>query len=234
MRDLNASEIRVLGALIEKKLTTPDQYPLSLNALVNACNQKSNRDPVLDLSEQEVQSTLDELCALNLVVRVTFGTRVAKYQHRFCNTEFSRLHLTPPELAIVCCLFLRGPQTPGELRTRTQRLHEFSNVEQVEASLKELQEDRDSPLLKKLDREPGRRESRFMHLFGGEREGEEALSTSSQGNVVSGLNSKVDIPTMNMDVPPVNTERIANLEAQIKLMQEDIDLLKKQWAELNS
>src|SRR5579871_6095228 len=137
--ELTALEARVIGCLIEKAITTPDQYPLSLNALVNACNQKSNRDPVLDLSESEVQQTLDGLSRKHLVMEKSgFGSRVPKYQHRFCNTEFGNLVLDPQELAVVCELLLRGPQTPGELRGRASRMAPFSEVSETEATLTRL------------------------------------------------------------------------------------------------
>src|ERR1700746_3476695 len=121
--ELAPIEARVIGCLIEKQITTPDQYPLSLNALVNACNQKSNRDPVMSADEAEIQNTLDHLIRKHLVIdKSGFGSRVPKFQHRFCNTEFGTLKFTPQELAIVCELLVRGPQTPGELRTRAARI----------------------------------------------------------------------------------------------------------------
>jgi len=130
--ELTAIEARVIGCLIEKQITTPDQYPLSLNALVNACNQKSNRDPVLELDERTVQQTLDDLGRKHFVVEKSgFGSRVPKYQHRFCNTEYGTLKLDPQELAIVCELLLRGPQTPGELRSRAARMAPFTDVSEV-------------------------------------------------------------------------------------------------------
>ncbi|WP_198950925.1 YceH family protein [Paraferrimonas haliotis] len=166
--NLTLNQTRVIGCLIEKSITTPDQYPLSLNALTNACNQKSNRDPVLALSESEVQQTVDELVKKRLVNDVSsFGARVSKYQHRFCNTEFGDLQLTEQELAIICLMFLRGLQTPGELRTRSNRLAEFSDVAQVESCLTELAA-RQPALVVKLQREPGKRESRYGHCFSGE------------------------------------------------------------------
>ena len=120
---LSSQEARVIGSLIEKQITTPEQYPLSLNALVLACNQKSNRDPVLELTEQAVKELIDALGGKHLVIEKTgFGSRVPKYQQHFCNTEFSALQFTPQERAILCELLLRGPQTPGELRSRTNRL----------------------------------------------------------------------------------------------------------------
>lgn len=165
--ELDALEARVIGCMIEKQVTTPDQYPLSLNALVSACNQKSNRDPVMSLDEPTVQRTLDALSRKHLVLeRSGFGSRVPKYQHLFCNTEYGSLKFSPQELAIVCELLLRGPQTPGELRSRASRMASFADVSEVEAALQGLLE-REPPLAARLAREPGRRESRYMQLFGG-------------------------------------------------------------------
>jgi uncharacterized protein YceH (UPF0502 family) len=170
--DLTALEARVIGCLIEKAITTPDQYPLSLNALTNACNQKSNRDPVLDLNERTVQDTLDALARKHLVMeRSGFGSRVPKYQHRFCNTGFGSLEFSPQETAILCELLLRGPQTPGELRSRASRMAEIREVGEVEAALSRLAAREDGPFVVRLAREPGRRESRFAHLLGGTPEG---------------------------------------------------------------
>jgi uncharacterized protein len=166
---LTVLEARVIGCLIEKQITTPDQYPLSLNALVNACNQKTNRDPVLELDERTVQQTVDDLGRKHLVVEKSgFGSRVPKYQHRFCNTEYGTLKLDPQELAIVCELLLRGPQTPGELRGRASRMAPFTDVSEVEAALTRLSEREDGPFVTRLAREAGRRESRYAHLFAGE------------------------------------------------------------------
>lgn len=162
---LNLHEARVIGALIEKAITTPDHYPLSLNALVNACNQRSNRDPVMELDEATVQHTLDTLKRRYLVSdKAGYGSRVSKYQHRFCNSEFGGLQLNPAELAIVCELLLRGPQTPGELRSHGERLHAFSGIDEVESALTSLLE-REEPLVQRLPREPGKREIRYRQLF---------------------------------------------------------------------
>jgi len=166
--ELAPIEARVIGCLIEKQITTPDQYPLSLNALVNACNQKSNRDPVISADDAEIQATLDHLIRKHLVIEKSgFGSRVPKYQHRFCNTEFGPLKFTPQELAIVCELLVRGPQTPGELRTRAARMASFSEVGQVETALETLSSRADGPFVVRLPREPGRRDSRYAHLFSG-------------------------------------------------------------------
>ncbi len=167
--ELTPTQARVIASLIEKQITTPDQYPLSLNALVNACNQKSNRDPVMELDERTVQSTLDALSKKHFTVEKSgFGSRVPKYQHRFCNTEYGTLKFTPQELAIVTELLLRGPQTPGELRSRASRMAAFGDVSEVEAALDQLSTRSDGPFVVKLSREPGRRESRYAHLFSGE------------------------------------------------------------------
>jgi uncharacterized protein YceH (UPF0502 family) len=166
--ELSPIEARIIGCLIEKQITTPDQYPLSLNALVNACNQKSNRDPVMSADEAEIQTTLDQLIRKHLVIEKSgFGSRVPKYQHRFCNTEYEPLKFTPQELAIVCELLVRGPQTPGELRTRAARMASFSEVGQVETALESLSSRADGPFVVRLSREPGRRDSRYAHLFSG-------------------------------------------------------------------
>ncbi|GAA0830590.1 MAG: DUF480 domain-containing protein [Marinomonas sp.] len=164
--DINQIEMRIIGCLIEKEITTPDQYPLSVNALVNACNQKSSREPVTSYTELEIQDAVDELVERGLVTQVSAShSRVSKYQHRFCNTEFSDLQLSQAELAIVCLLFVRGAQTPGELRSRSGRLHNFQNREEVESALKALQDKTGGPYVQALPREPGKRESRYQECF---------------------------------------------------------------------
>lgn len=166
---LSAPALRVLGCLMEKQVTTPEQYPLSLNGVVTACNQKSNREPVMNLSEGEVQEQLDQLVKKHLVTSNNgFGQRVAKYEQRFCNSAFGKLQLNNAEVAILTLLFLRGAQTPGELRTRSGRLHEFADVSEVEHTLERLTEHEEGAMVLRLSREPGKRENRFMHLFGGE------------------------------------------------------------------
>lgn len=160
---LTAIEQRVIGCLLEKQSTTPEHYPLSLNALTNACNQKSNREPVLALSETQVQEALDELIAQRLVTMDEgLSGRVTKFAHRFCNTEFGNLQLTEQQRAIICLMLLRGSQTPGELRTRSNRLAEFNNVAQVESALNDLIA---KEHVIKHPREAGKRESRYSHLF---------------------------------------------------------------------
>lgn len=167
--ELSPLEARVIGCLIEKEVTTPDYYPLTLNSLTAAVNQKSNREPVLSLSDAEVQDVVSELISRRLVSDESgFNSRASKFQHRFCNTEFGDLKLNAQELGIVCCLLLRGPQTPGELRTRTNRLCSFNDVKETEAVLERLAARESGPLVVKLPREPGKRESRYQHLFSGE------------------------------------------------------------------
>ena len=166
---LTLHETRVIGCLVEKEITTPEQYPLSLNALTNACNQKSNRDPVLALDEAEVQQIVDQLSRQRLVSQQSgYGNRVPKYQHLFCNTTFGTLKFSPHELSVVCELFLRGPQTPGELRSRASRMCPFGDVTEVEAVLDALATREDGPYVVRLAREPGKREARYAHLFSGE------------------------------------------------------------------
>ena len=136
MITLSAQQCRVIGVMLEKETTTPEQYPLSVNAITAGCNQKSNREPVMSLSENDWQNTVDELVQMNqLMVDQKASSRVNKYFHRFCNTEFGNLQFTAQQRAIICVLFLRGPQTPGELRTRTNRLADFADVNEVEVVL---------------------------------------------------------------------------------------------------
>jgi uncharacterized protein len=164
--ELTPEQARIIGVLLEKESTTPEQYPLSLNALTLGCNQKSNREPVMDLTEAEVQRGLDELQQKKAIFCLNNpGSRVSKYKHRFCNTEFSDLQLSEGQRAVLCVLLLRGAQTPGELRTRTQRLADFDDVEQVEQCLRSLQDYKGNALVMKLAREPGKRESRYAQLF---------------------------------------------------------------------
>lgn len=167
--ELSPLEARVIGCLMEKQVATPDQYPLSLNALVNACNQRSNRDPVLDLEERDVQAVVDGLVRKQLVMEKSgFGSRVPKYHQLFCNTQFGSLKFSPAQTAIVCELLLRGPQTPGELRSHAARLAPLSDVAQVETELEELMTRPEGPFVTRLAREPGRREARYAQLFTGE------------------------------------------------------------------
>lgn len=211
--ELTPLEARVLGCLIEKEITTPEQYPLSLNALTNACNQKSNREPVLDLGESEVQALLDGLIAKYHVNEAGgHGSRVPKYQHRFCNTTYGTLKFTPQELAIVCELFLRGPQTPGELRSRASRLAPFRDAMQVEETLDHLASREDGPYVVKLAREPGKRESRYAHTFCGDAVPEASLPTPAPETADDGRVAALE-------------ERVADLEAQVAELRQRIDAM---------
>jgi len=205
-------EARVIGCLIEKQITTPDQYPLSLHALVNACNQKSNRDPVMSAAETAIQSTLDDLIRKHLVIEKSgFGSRVPKYQHRFCNTEFGPLKFTPQELAIVCELLVRGPQTPGELRTRAARMASFSEVGQVETALEGLSSRADGPFVVRLPRERGRRESRYAHLFSGAG----AIPASREDASVGPSTASAPAPS-----------RLERLEEEVRQLKEELKDIK--------
>ena len=214
--ELTAIEARVIGCLIEKEVTTPDQYPLSLNALTNACNQKSNREPVMSLSEADVLDAVDALIERRLVSDESgFNSRVSKYQHRFCNTEFGDLQLTEQEKGIVCCMLLRGAQTPGEIRTRTNRLATFNDVKEVENVLEHLANDEKGPLVVKLPREAGKRESRYMHLFCGEVDVSElAVATTAPSSAGS--------------------ERITQLEQEVAELREELAALREQVESLLS
>ncbi len=161
-------EARIIGCLMEKSVITPEQYPLTLNALVNACNQKSSREPVMNLDKGVVHRCVRELATRNLVlVEENFRSGVEKYTQRFCNTPFGDHQFDAPEFAIVCLLLLRGPQTPGELRARSGRLHEFDDNAAVIDALGGLLERDGGALVVKLPRTPGRKDSEYMHLFCG-------------------------------------------------------------------
>lgn len=166
--ELDPIEARVIGSLMEKSMTTPEHYPLSLNALVNACNQKSSREPVMDLAERQVVDALERLQRRYLVrEKSTFGARVAKYHYRLFNDEIGDFRFSGAERAVVCLLLLRGPQTPGELRSRAGRMYAFAHVDEVEETLEALQHYEQGPFVAPLGRQPGRREIRYAHLFGG-------------------------------------------------------------------
>ena len=209
-----AIEARVIGCLIEKEITTPDQYPLSLNALTNACNQKTNRDPVLELTEAAVQQAVDALMKKHLVSDKSagYGGRVTKYKHRFCNTEFGSFKLSKQELGILCVMLLRGPQTPGELRSRTNRLCDFADATEVESTLKGLMEREDGPFIARLPRAPGARESRYAHLFSGNIESVPETEDPAD-TVVSGTSTTL-------------AQRIATLEESVAKMRIELDTLK--------
>ena len=184
---LTEDEARVVGCLLEKSVVTPDQYPLTLNALTSACNQKSGRNPVLSLEPGTVQRTVRDLDAKHVVrTNENFKSRVEKYTHRFCNTPFSDYQFDPPQFAIVCLLLLRGPQTPGELRAHSGRLHSFDDNAAVLDALASLIEREGPPLLIKLPRTPGRKDAEYMHLFSGpidvEAHAEQAQAAKSTAN----------------------------------------------------
>ena len=167
LQNLTANEARVIGCLMEKSIYTPDQYPLTLNALTNACNQKSGRNPVMSLSKGVVQHTARDLRDKHLVhIEENFKSGVEKYAQRLCNSGFGDYQFDPPQFAIVCLLLLRGPQTPGEIRARGERLHSFADNTAVVDALNSLLEHSD-PLIVKLPRTPGRKDSEYMHLFSG-------------------------------------------------------------------
>lgn len=213
--ELTALEARVIGCLIEKQITTPDQYPLSLNALVNACNQKSNRDPVLELDERAVQQVVDGLARKHMVMeRAGHGSRVPKYQHVFCNTEFGSLKFTPLETAIICELLLRGPQTPGELRTRTGRMSDVSDVSQVESALQNLATLPEGPFVVRLAREAGRRDSRFAQLFCGP---------------VADVDPEQEVPTRIRSGD--DDDRLTRLEKMVEHLLDEVSSLKKRLGE---
>lgn len=216
LAELSFLETRVIGCLIEKSLTTPEQYPLSLNSLTTACNQKSNREPVLELPEAQVQDVVASLVAGGLVNEQTgFGSRVVKYKHRFCNTEFSTLKMSEQELGVVCVLFLRGPQTPGELRTRTNRLCTFTSLEQVETTLEQMSV---KGWVTKLAREPGKREARFAHLFSGEEAIAAGEFAQSQASDSSGSEPHLD----------------ENLSERVKVLEGQVADLEARVAELEA
>lgn len=222
---LSAVEARLIGCLIEKAITTPDQYPLSLNALSNACNQKSNRDPVLSVDERAVQEGVEGLVKKHLVLEKSgFGSRVPKYQHRFCNTGFGSLEFTPVETAIVCELLLRGPQTPGELRTRVPRIAPLRDGGEIETALEDLATRPDGPFVKQLPREPGRRDSRYAHLFSGE---DQLPATESESHAQ---------PLAEAESGPHigASEARGALEARVQTLEEQVAALHQELEELRA
>ena len=201
--NLTANESRVIGCLMEKFICTPDQYPLTLNALTNACNQKSGRNPVMSLNKGEVQHTARALRDKHLVhIEENFKNGVEKYKQRLCNTRFGDYQFDPPQFAIVCLLLLRGPQTPGEIRARSGRLHTFSDNTAVVDALNSLL-DHGEPLIIKLPRTPGRKDSEYMHLFTGPIDVEAHAMKAMAAKTVDRAN-KSDLE-----------ERVARLEAEV-------------------
>jgi uncharacterized protein YceH (UPF0502 family) len=216
--ELNPTEARVLGCLLEKEVTTPEQYPLSLNALANACNQKSNRDPLLELAEPAVQQAIDSLVRQHLVSdRAGYGGRVPKYKQVFCNTEFGTLRFTDLERAIVCELLLRGPQSAGELRTRCARMATVSGGDEVEAALKVLMEHSAGPFVVCLPRVAGQRDLRYAHLLGAD--GEAATAAQSAMTVAMRPPSPA-APDAHASV------RLQALEDQVRQLRDEVAALR--------
>ena len=208
---LTEPEIRVIGCLVEKEITTPEYYPLSLNSLLTACNQKTNRDPVVSYGECTVQEAIDRLRDKGLVILATGrDDRVAKYDNYFADA----LHLTAAQSAVMCVLMLRGPQTPGEIKQRAERLYEFANLAEVEETLEELTEREEGPLAVMLPRQPGRKEHRYAHLLG---EAAESLMALEAGNQPEGSCAEAN--------------RIAQLEEQIVTLRTELQELRDQFAE---
>jgi hypothetical protein len=216
---LSALEARILGALIEKEITTPDQYPLSLNALVNACNQKTNRDPVMSLDEATVQQALDGLSKRHLILeRSGFGSRVVKYRHRLCNGDHNPIQMTPQEVAVVTELMLRGPQTPGELRSRAQRLASFTDLGDIETTLEMLAAREDGPYVMRLPKMPGAREARYCQLLTGEPDLEAMSKAAAQAAPTPGA-ADGSAATASL------LERIETLEAQVQTLLERLNAI---------
>ena len=217
MISLSPEHCRVIGVMLEKETTTPDQYPLSLNSLVSGCNQKSNREPVMSLAETAVQNLVDELVQMNqLMIDHKASGRVNKYFHRFCNTEFGRLQFSSHQRAIICMLLLRGPQTPGELRTRTNRLADFTSVSEVEDVLISLQDLSGQTFVQKLAREPGKRESRYVHLFS---DVDDILAVQVNHD------NKQAQETFKGEVQEDMLQRVTRLEQQVADLTEEVALL---------
>ncbi|HEX6185398.1 MAG TPA: YceH family protein [Pyrinomonadaceae bacterium] len=213
---LNEAEVRVVGSLVEKQVTTPDYYPLTLNALVHACNQISNRDPVVQYGEREVADAVESLRAKNLVY-IFYGadSRVPKYKH-MAREVFA---LSPPELAALCVLMLRGPQTVGEVRGRTGRLHEFADLREVEETLEGLAR-RDEPLVAKLPRQAGRKEARYAHLLSGQPAVEEEADAQALTAAPRASASRAG-----------DGERVARLEAEVEALRGELAEMRRQFEE---
>ena len=214
--DLTLPEARVLGCLMEKEATTPENYPLSINALTNACNQKSNRDPVLNLGETEVQQVVDALVKKHLVSdRSGYGGRVTKYKHVFCNTEFGPLKFTDLERAIICELLVRGPQSAGELRSRCNRMAVVADVGEVETALQALGAHVSGPFVVRLPRLAGTRDARYAHLLSGDVHIEEIEADPEAAPAAprSGL-----------------AERVQSLESQVETLQREMAAIRDRLA----
>ena len=206
---LSAIEVRILGCLIEKQATTPDVYPLTVNALLTACNQKSNREPVMDLGTSDVMTALDSLIEKTLASLYQSGrSRMAKYRHRLHQRAFDEFNFSTPELAVLCVLFLRGPQTLGEIRSRSARIHAFPDLEAAIEVLKELEENSSGPYIKMLPRQAGRKESRYAHLFSGD---VEEFVEPAQGGQASSAGSNSQLEELELLVRELE-EKLFDLE----------------------
>jgi len=208
---LTPTEARVIGCLMEKSVITPDQYPLSLNALMNACNQKSSRDPVLSLEPGAVQRTVNDLIAKQLVMVQEFGSRVDKYQQRLCNTHFAEIKFSPAEFAVMCVLLLRGPRTPGEIKANSGRLHAFADSAEVDATLEALLTRPDGPFVARLPRAARRQDHTYAHLFG---EPIESVPASA-------------LPAERADSPPAQPTALAALEARVTKLEDELAALRR-------
>jgi uncharacterized protein YceH (UPF0502 family) len=210
---LNEVEVRVLGSLIEKDITTPDYYPQSLNALVNACNQKNNRDPVVTLDETSIREALSSLQEKRLAGPAGGAdSRVTKYEHRLQEV----FNCDRREIALVCVLLLRGPQTPGELRGRADRMYRFETLDDVQSALQRLM-DRQPPLVAVLSRQPGTKESRYTHLFSGEYIPPTATTPSRSTSELGGGDNR--------------EQRIAGLEAAVESLKSEVEELRRLFSE---
>ncbi len=215
---LNEAEIRILGCLIEKQLSTPEYYPLSLNALKNACNQKSNRNPVVAYDDETVSHTIKGLQSKGLVVLSSEpGQRTRKYHHRFPE----KYAVTQKETILLCTLMLRGPQTPGEIRTHTDRMSGFSSPEEVSHSLDELMNERDVPLVIQLPRLAGHKEHRYMHLLAGEPEIPEDLIAHSEAHRSGGNQTTVRLQKLE--------EEVDSLKAELEALKHALEDFRSQF-----
>jgi uncharacterized protein YceH (UPF0502 family) len=211
--NLSVNEVRITGCLMEKSITTPDQYPLTLNALTNACNQKSARSPVMTLTQGVVQHTVRGLSDKHLVrIEENFSRGIEKYSHRFCNTSYSELQFDEAQYAIVCLLLLRGPQTPGELRAHSGRLHEFADNAAVVEALTGLMT-RDDMLVVQLPRTPGRKDAEYMHLFSGVIDVEAYVETLHT--------KKSSEPSSRLSLADL-AQRLSDLEAEVAELKQQL------------
>jgi hypothetical protein len=215
----------VLGALIEKEITTPEYYPLSLNALVNACNQKNNREPVMALDEVEVRQALHGLEDEHLAAAVRGDSRVPKYEHHIQEV----FNFTRGEIAVVCVLLLRGPQTPGELRGRTERMYRFDELSDVQTVLQKLMA-REPALVKVLPRQPGTKEARYAHLLSGDVESFEPATASTHASSYSSATSS---SRLSSEEETELKERMAQLEAEVAILTRELGELRQEFERLS-